>query len=489
MNIHLTREGRSAAAAPILFVVAGTDWKVQLAALDATTAGNLYAELERQGFDGGAGRAARFQTHSALPHDYIVVLGVGDGAGATPWFRAAQAVVAQATAAGQPAARVVVAKDVVTAPGLEYLAEGLVLSGYQFTELKSAPAKQACLRSVTLVLDSTGAALQAAVNRGACLGRAACRARDLINRPAAIVTPAYLAREARLLGRQQRLSVKILDETAMRRIGMGAVLGVALGSAQPPRFLELVYKPPRRRGAHPRTIALVGKGVTFDSGGLSLKPASAMESQKRDMAGGAAVLGVMSVIRDLAPAIEVRAYVAAAENMPGSRAMKPGDVLTALNGTTIEVLNTDAEGRLVLADALSYAVRAKPDAIIDLATLTGAVRATFGPRYAGILGSDRDLVAALIRAGAASGENLWELPLVDEYRADIDSSVADIKNTGDGYAGTIIGALFLREFTAGLPWAHIDFSSTVVATKAFAGHPRGATGFGVRTVLRYLLSA
>jgi leucyl aminopeptidase len=194
----------------------------------------------------------------------------------------------------------------------------------------------------------------------------------------------------------------------------------------------------------------------------------------------------MSVIRDLAPLVEVRAYVPSTENMPGGRAIRPGDVVRAYNGTTIEVLNTDAEGRLVLADALSYAAAAKPDVLIDLATLTAAVRVALGTRYAAILGTDADLVQALIAAARACGENLWELPLVAEYRSDIDSSVADIKNTGEGTAGTIIGGLFLREFVGSVPWAHIDFSSTVMTEKPLPCHPRGASGFGVRTLLHYL---
>ncbi len=323
---------------------------------------------------------------------------------------------------------------------------------------------------------------RAQLRRGSLAAAATCYARDLTNLPADTATPRYLASEARKIARRQKLQVRILDERGIHAAGMGALAGVARGSSQPPRFIELVYRP---RGAR-KTIALAGKGVTFDSGGLSLKHAQAMEAQKRDMAGGAAVLAVMSVIGDLAPAAEVRAYVPATENMPGGGAIKPGDVVRAYNGKTIEILNTDAEGRLVLADAMSYAVAGKPDVLIDLATLTGAVRMALGPRYAAIMGTNPALVRALTAAASECDERLWELPLVAEYRPDIDSNVADIKNTGAGSAGTIIGGLFLREFAGNVPWAHIDFSSTVVAEKPFPCHPRGATGFGVRTVLRYL---
>lgn len=489
MKITLTRATRAAGSTPLLFVVVGETWSPALATWNEATGGRLVAELTRQGFTGSAGSVATFQAQGTLAHDYLVVLGVGVGSSSAAWFRAAQTIVTRSVEARRADAHVVVADDVGNDAGLEFFAEGLGLSQYQFTDLKRPAAQATRFGRATIALPTVAAKQQNAVARGLALARGACFARDLTNLPAAMATPTYLAKAARTIGRSQRLRVRILDEAEMRRLGMGALLGVAQGSAQPPRFIELIYQPKRRAGRKLPVIALAGKGVTFDSGGLSLKPANAMESQKRDMAGGAAVLGVMSVIRELAPAVEVRAYVGATENMPGSRAMKPGDVLTALNGTTIEVLNTDAEGRLVLADVMSFAVRAKPDLLIDLATLTGAVRATFGPRIAGILGTDRELVGALIRAGAASGESLWELPLVDEYRADIDSAVADIKNMGEGYAGTIIGGLFLREFAGGLPWAHIDFSSTVVTAKPHPGHPRGAAGFGVRTLLRFLQSA
>jgi len=492
MKIRLCSADPVTAATPVVFCVFGSNWRTQAVALDALTTGNFSAELARQGFSGGVGSAAVFQTHGALPAAYVVALGVGEGAGSAPWYSCAQAVINRSSELRAARVTVVLAAPQASAAAIEYFAEGIELGRYRFTELKGAGLAtlvanaSASASAVDLSVPAVNRELKVALERGQVLARAACYARDLINRPAAIVTPIYLAKEARALARRQRLTVKVLDEAGMKRLGMGAVLGVAQGSAQPPRFIELIYKPSK---AARRCISLVGKGITFDSGGLSLKPAGAMESQKRDMAGGAVMLAVMSVIRDLAPAVEVRAYVPATENMPGSCAMKPGDVLTALNGKTIEVLNTDAEGRLVLADALSYAGRAKPDVMIDMATLTGAVRAALGPRYAGILGSDCGVVADLIEAGRESGELLWELPLIEEYRSDIDSSVADIKNVGEGYAGTIVAALFLREFTAGIPWAHIDFSSTVVTSKSYPGHPRGATGFGVRTLLRYLLRA
>jgi len=485
MEVSISAIRATDGPADLILVAAGPRWQSETgAALGQRLNGTLGVEIHQQGFKGDAGEVALFQTHGAIRARNVLVVGIGDGAGPLPWYKLADVTVRRAGELKAHSAAVVVPSTHVSAHVLELLAEGLYLANYSFDNLKSRTMRRsAALQRVTLVVPERDARWRTALTRGTAMARATCYARGLINLPAAVVTPTYLAAEAKRIARDQRLRARILDAPAIKRIGMGALLGVAQGSAQPPRFIELVYQP---RGNARRRIALAGKGVTFDSGGLSLKPAEAMQTQKRDMAGGAAVLGVMSVIRDLAPLVEVRAYVPSTENMPGGRAIRPGDVVRAYNGTTIEVLNTDAEGRLVLADALSYAAAAKPDVLIDLATLTAAVRAALGTRYAAIMGTDTDLVQALIGAARACGENLWELPLVAEYRSDIDSSVADIKNTGEGTAGTIIGGLFLREFVGSVPWAHIDFSSTVMIEKPLPCHPRGASGFGVRTLLHYL---
>lgn len=453
--------------------------------LDRRTRGKLRVELRHQGFKGSDGQVATFQTHGMLPYRYVVVVGVAEAADARGWYQVAQTVLSRARDLKVTRVAVLLPPDRMEPSPVSVLAEGLSLGAYAFARMKGRPTPERQPGEVTVVVPRAGVAVRAAFREGRLMAAGTCVARDLINTPAAVVTPRRLADEARRIARAQGLRARVLDVAAMRRLHMGAILGVGQGSAQPPRFIELLYTPQRPPA---RRVALVGKGITFDSGGLSLKPAQAMESQKRDMAGGAAVLGAMSVVRDLDVPVEVRAYVPCAENMPDGRALKPGDVLRAHNGTTIEVLNTDAEGRLVLADALSYAAAAKPDVLIDLATLTAAVRMALGPRYAAVMGTEAALVQALIAAGRSCGENLWELPLVQEYRADIDSAVADIKNTGEGTAGTIIGGLFLREFVGEVPWAHIDFSSTAMADKPLPCQPRGATGFGVRTLLRYLQS-
>jgi len=469
----------------LLVVITGSEWQAgALAAIDERVNGALLTELRSQGFRGADGEIALFQTHGALRCRQVLIIGVDAAVVPEAWYKCADAVVTHARTMKLRTCAMVFPPG-TDADVVATVVEGLDLSGYLFERLKSASARAPRLERIHLLGLRDRDAARAAIQRAQLVARATRYARDLVNLPAAIVTPRYLGREARRIARTERLQVRVLGPSAIARAGMGALLGVAQGSAAPPRFIELTYRP-RQRPA--KRVALAGKGITFDSGGLSLKTAESMQAQKRDMAGGAVVLAVMSVVRALRLPVEVRGYVPATENMPGGRALKPGDVVHACNGKSVEVLNTDAEGRLVLADALAYAAAAKPDVLIDLATLTAAVRTALGSRYAGIMGTDPALVGALIAAGRACGEHLWELPLVEAYRSDLDSAVGDLKNIGDGGsgAGTIVAALFLREFVASTPWAHIDFSSTVVVDKPIPCHPRGATGFGVRTVLRFL---
>jgi len=469
----------------VLIIAAHKEWRSDLPAqLGAAQAALLRSELSFQGFSGKEGETALLQSHGAAPWRYVLVVGLGEHPEVRTWYMLAH----QAFSKGRDlkAGRVAlwIPPALLSERVVAIVAEGAHLSAYRFDQFKSRPRVPKAL-SLSILCPRVSAALRRACADGACTAAATTLARDLIQTPAAVATPHYLATTARRIARSQGLRLRVLDAAGMRRAGMGAILGVARGSVLPPRFIELTYRPRKRSTTR---VALVGKGITFDSGGLSLKPADSMQAQKRDMAGGAAVLGAMSAVRDLAISVEVHAYIPCAENMPSGTAMRPGDVLRAVNGKTIEVLNTDAEGRLVLADALAYAAEQKPDLIIDLATLTAAVRIALGARYAGIMGSDAKLVKEVIAAGKDCAENLWELPLVNDYRGDIDSHIADLKNVGEAGtgAGTIIGGLFLREFVDDIPWCHIDFSSTVMADKPFACHPRGATGFGVRTLLRFL---
>jgi len=312
-------------------------------------------------------------------------------------------------------------------------------------------------------------------------------ARDLVNEPANRVTARALAETARAIARAGRLRVRILDRAACRRMGMGAFLGVNQGSVEPPRFIHLSYVPGRRPR---RRIALVGKGITFDSGGLDLKTAEGMQHMKGDMAGAAAVLGVFRVLPRLAPPVEVHGLIAATDNMPSGGATKPGDVLRAMSGTTIEVANTDAEGRLTLADAIAYARReVRPDEIVDIATLTGACAVALGPLCAGAMASDRALQDRVLRAAERAGERIWPLPLIEEYRDGLRSEVADLRNTGGRHGGAITAALFLREFAGDVPWVHLDIAGAAFSDKDLPYAPKGGVGFGTRTLLEYVLAA
>jgi leucyl aminopeptidase len=320
--------------------------------------------------------------------------------------------------------------------------------------------------------------------RGDIFGRATWFARDLVNGPANEVHPTHLARVAATVAKEAGLELRVLDRAECQKLGMGAFLGVAAGSAQPPRFLHLTYAPGGRRR---KRVAIVGKGITFDSGGLDLKSADSMLRMKDDMSGAAAVLGVMRALPSLKPPVEVHGLIAATENMPSGGALRPGDVLRAMNGTTIEVGNTDAEGRLTLADAIGYAVsRVDADEIVDLATLTGACVVALGPLCTGLFASDARLAERLLAAGEAAGERIWQLPLIDEYREHLRSDVADVNNVGPRGGGAITAALFLREFAGDRPWAHLDIAGPAFVEKDTPLAPKGATGCAVRTILTYL---
>ena len=373
------------------------------------------------------------------------------------------------------------------AEAAEAVAEGVALAAYQFTAYKGQ-AKPSRLERLSVVGDDP-AALGAGLARGARIGEAVCMARDLVNEPAGAMTPRRLADVARELADRHGMSVTILDEVAIASESLGGLAGVAQGSDEPPRLIELVYQPanPARGSGDGQvpTVALVGKGITFDSGGLSIKTADGMMTMKTDMSGAAAVLATMSALADLDVGVKVIAIVPATENMPGGRAVKPGDVLKIRNGKTIEVLNTDAEGRLVLADGLSLAAETGPDAIVDLATLTGACVVALGRQIAGLMGNNEDLVSQVRAASERSGEPVWPLPLPDEYRKGIESEVADMKNISSpaGAAGALTAGLILGEFVDGVPWAHLDIAGPARSDSDEGYTRKGATGYGVHTLI------
>ncbi len=381
---------------------------------------------------------------------------------------------------------------VLTAATLVELAtEAALLGTYKYDAPKAADAaEEKAVEHLFIQLpDGLGQSEgDQALRRGMYRALGTNLARDLGHAPANLMTPTDMAAKAEEMARRSGLEVKILEREDCELLGMGAFLGVTAGSAQPPKFIILEYD---CGDPNAPTIGLVGKGITFDSGGISIKPAAKMDEMKYDMCGAAAVLGTMSVVKELEVPVNVVAAVAACENMPGGRATKPGDVHTSLSGKTIEILNTDAEGRLVLADALTYVARTyKPTAMINYATLTGAIIVALGHYGAGVFSNDDDVWQRLERAAASSGDRAWRLPIWEEMPEHLKTPFADLKNMGDGNAGggSIIAGTFLREFVEGIPWAHIDIAGTAWWDKDRPHVPKGASGFGVRLSLDFLES-
>ena len=367
------------------------------------------------------------------------------------------------------------------AAAAQAFAEGVVLGGYQYLAFKSSPSPTKLAHVV--VVGRGGAGITRALERGALVAGAVSWARDQVNLPPGEKPPETFAKAAQQLLRGTGVKVEVLDVAALRKEKLGGILGVGQGSEQPPRLVRMTYSPPGARGV----VALVGKGVVFDSGGLSLKTAGGMETMKTDMSGAAAVIGAMSVLRDVGVKTKVVALTPMVENMPSGSAIRPGDVLRMRNGKTVEVLNTDAEGRLILADALALAVEAGADAIIDLATLTGACVVALGEKIAGLISNDDGWGEQVQAAATRAGERVWPLPLPEEYRKQLDSEVADLKNIGGGgYGGALTAGLFLEAFVDGRPWVHLDIAGPARAGADDGAVVKGGTGFGVRTLVELL---
>lgn len=409
----------------------------------------------------------------------VMFLGIADAAPAA--LRRAGAALARRLSAGQAA----VCTAVLAEPdeSVQAFVAGLMLGSYQYT-LKSTAAGETGPAQVQLLLAGRQDAA-ALVERAAIVAEAVALARDLTNTPSMTKSPAWLADEAARIAAARDLSCRVWTEAELARDQFGGLLGVGSGSVRPPRLIELSYQPAGSR----RHVVLIGKGITFDSGGLSLKPTDNMKTMKTDMAGGAAVIATMSALAALGAPVRVTGLVAAAENLPSGTALRVGDVIRHYGGRTVEVLNTDAEGRLVLADALAYAdAELAPDVMVDLATLTGAARVALGAVMAALYATDDGLAAGLLAAGTASGDRLWRMPLAEDYRAGLDSPVADLANVagGSGRAGSIDAALFLREFAGGRAWAHLDIAGAARATADDGEITKGATGFGTQLLLHWL---
>jgi leucyl aminopeptidase len=332
-------------------------------------------------------------------------------------------------------------------------------------------------------------ALARGSERGRIIGEAVNLTRDLANEPGAYLTPTILAQRAQKVAKRFGLSIEVLDQKQMEKLGMGSLLSVSRGSDEPPKLIVMKYEPRKSKRGRNGLLALVGKGITFDSGGISLKPGENMELMKYDMTGAATVIGAMQAIAQLKPSIPVLGVAPCSENLPSGKATKPGDVVTAMTGKTIEVINTDAEGRLVLADAIAYAKKLGATQIIDMATLTGAVSIALGDINTAILGTDQALIDEVISAGKEIGEKFWQLPLDNEYTNQIKSDIADIKNVGGKKAGTITAAAFLKEFADDISWAHLDIAGTAWGDTAQPYRSKGPTGVAVRTLVEFIESS
>ena len=365
--------------------------------------------------------------------------------------------------------------------------EGALLGIYTFRKHMTKEAEYSEIRELTIVVDSETKlpSSEQGCSRGKILAEATNLARDMVNEPANYMTPSHMAAIARRLTETSGLELSVLEREQMQELGMGALLGVARGSVEPPKLIALHYK---GSDSSEVDVALVGKGITFDSGGISIKPSEKMGEMKGDMAGGAAVMAAISAIAQLKPGINAMAIIPATENLPGGNALKPGDILTTMNDKTIEIISTDAEGRLILADALGYANKLGARRIVDVATLTGAIIIALGDIYSGVFGNNQELIDRVIAAGAAAGELIWPMPMHERYREQIKSDVADIKNAGSRYGGAITAAQFLAEFAGDTPWVHLDIAGTSMSEKEQTYLVKGATGVPVRTLVNLVLS-
>lgn len=496
MQVVVKREKPERVAADMLVIFLWQEKfltpKSTAAQLDVRLEGRIRDYLDSGDFAGVLNSTALVRTGKTIQAPRVLLVGLGKAEACTI------DVLRQASATAATTARHLGVHSVAFLPPAynvppeevaQACTEGALLGLYTLRKYKTAPANEDQDNLHALYVVATGSATQRAlekgVQRGRILAEAVNMARDLSNSPGNEVNPSYLAKQAQEIAAKTALRCHILDVDGMREHQMGCLLGVAQGSTQPPAFIILEYAP---QGTQERPIVLVGKGLTFDSGGISIKPAANMEDMKMDMSGGATVLGTMQALAQLDYPRRVVGLVPASENLPSGNAVKPGDILRAMSGKTVEVINTDAEGRLILADALAYAVQEfKPACMIDLATLTGAVVVALGSHATGMMGTDKTMMDRLRTAGEYSAERVWELPLFEEYSKQIKSDFADIKNVSSGReAGSIIGAAFLKEFVGDTPWVHLDIAGTAWTREQRPYTPKGATGVGIRLLVKAL---
>lgn len=449
-----------------------------LAELDQRTGGVLTSLIETGEFSGKSSESAYVHNTGEMKARRLLLLGAGKKEEFTADKVRRMAGTAARTLRGKKARTFAF---IANAENAQAATEGALLALFEPDKYHTSDKTESHLDQMILATDGNELdAAKAGIERGRIIAEATNFGREVINEPSNVMTPTEMANKAAEVAKAYGLDLDVLDEDQMRELGMGSLLGVAQGSAEPAKLIVLTYKPKTKSD---ETVAIVGKGVTFDTGGISIKPADGMEKMKYDMAGGATTIAAMQAIAQLKPAVNVLGIVPATENMPGGRAQRPGDVVRAMTGKTIEVINTDAEGRLILADAVAYARKLGATKIVDLATLTGAVSIALGDLYVAILGNNQEWIDTVIGVAKKSGEKFWQLPLDKEYREQIKSEIADIKNIGGRKAGTITGAYFIREFVEDTPWVHLDIAGTAWndSTKPYLAI--GPTGVCVRTLV------
>jgi len=465
---------------------------------DQALGGHLAEVAKHESFDGKTGQVLTLYTQGTLPAKRVVVVGAGARSDfSIPNLRDVTAAVAQtANKVGAASVAFVLpalggGKEVTL---VQMAVEGVYLGSYKFGRYLTGDdhKKPQPLKAFGLILDAKGKKasasqarqIQGAIERGTVIAQAVNHARDLINEPAAVATPATIAADAQAIAKKHKgLTVTVLDAKKCTDLGMGMFLAVGQGSDQEPRFVHMTYKPAKKPK---KRICFIGKGVTFDSGGYSLKPSNAMEDMKIDMSGAAAVISAMDAIATLGSDCEVHVVTALCENLVSGRSYKLGDVLKSMDGTTVEINNTDAEGRLTLGDALTYArTKIDPDEMFDFATLTGACMIALGPYTAGVMSDNEPLVKSWLATAQHTGEDMWRLPLNSRLREQLKSPIADMRNTGDRYGGAITAGLFLKTFAKDTPWVHVDIAGPASTTGPRPSQPKGGTGFGVATIVEY----
>jgi leucyl aminopeptidase len=463
--------------------------------LDAASEGLVRSVLESEELKGKEGETVYLHlspSGGGMKATRLLLVGVGERGD----YSAAQ--VSQFAGAAVRALRSKNVKTVGLVPRLEggdaavvasSATEGAIIGLFEPDKYRTIEKEERMVERLIVLVDGADEdALRRGVERGQVVGESVNFTRDLANEPGAYMTPTIMAERAQEFANELGLEIDVLDQARMEQEGMGALLSVARGSDQPPKMMILKYMPEGKTSIEDGEdyLALVGKGITFDTGGISIKPSENMELMKYDMTGGATVLGVMRAIAQLKPPIPVLGVVPASENMPSGKATKPGDVVRAMTGKTIEVINTDAEGRLILADAVAYAKKLGATRVIDMATLTGAVSIALGDVNTGVLGTDQTLINEIIESGREVGEKFWQLPLDKEYSKQIKSDIADIKNVGGRKAGTITAAAFIKEFADGISWAHLDIAGTAWGDEAKPSRAKGPTGVAVRTLVNFI---